>query len=438
MPISLAKKVDFSAAMMKTLPLAVSTTRRRVAIVDKPLFSSLIRQMLGKMYDVMCFDDTVCALKHMVTSHPDVVVIDAGVNGDGLQLAELMRMNPQLKHIPLILTCMKPTDALVSRVKNMSIGSMIAKPFRPSTLATQIEIELLKAETMNLSGDSDPHLSIGSGFEAFCNTPLNIDKFQTRQSEDDDDLFDLLGDDAECQTAVLRLANSSYSPAWRQIDSFKLAVSMMGIPEAKTAALCVQVFRALRTCAPRCHINLPSLWKHAIGSAYIARALAKKVVMDDQQCFMAAFLHDMGKVVLDNMFADYYAEVREIMRSQNVHSIDAEKQLLGLTHAQVGRHLAAAWGVDEAVAEAIAWHHEPSNAGKHIQLASLVYIANAICSQVEYGSSGEVVSHTSSDPMLGKILWKLGLNPQNFDSLVELGKSELMHANTFLDALLGK
>ena len=38
--------------------------------------------------------------------------------------------------------------------------------------------------------------------------------------------------------------------------------------------------------------------------------------------------------------------------------------------------------------------------------------------------------------MLGKALWKLGMSPQSFDTVIELGKAELVYANVFWEAMV--
>ncbi len=42
--------------------------------------------------------------------------------------------------------------------------------------------------------------------------------------------------------------------------------------------------------------------------------------------------------------------------------VDAEQEVLGCNHAQVGAYLLGLWGLSDGVVEAVAWHIEPSAA----------------------------------------------------------------------------
>ena len=86
--------------------------------------------------------------------------------------------------------------------------------------------------------------------------------------------------------------------------------------------------------------------------------------------------------------------------------------------------------------EAIVCHHDPAKARQYAKLTSVIHVANAICNHLKFGTSGEVVSQGPEDPVLGKALWKLGMGPQAFGKLVEMGEHTLDDALAFLQVML--
>ena len=94
--------------------------------------------------------------------------------------------------------------------------------------------------------------------------------------------------------------------------------------------------------------------------------------------------------------------------------------------------MAVNWQFPDTLIEAIVCHHGPSKARRYLKLASLVHVANAICNHLKFGTSGEVVPQTPDDPMLIKALWKLGVGPQAFGKLVDMGENTLDDVTSFL------
>ena len=407
----------------------------RLLVVDKPQFSAMIQKMLEQHYDVVCVDDAASGLKQLAQATFEGVIVDEQVVGGGLQLVECMKMNPVWRHLPVILTCINPTEAWVRHIKLNDIACLIAKPFRPSTLLAQLKVMSLETVSVHKAPDDIDVLvsTIDENLKIFKRLLPHSPEFGVSVSNEG--LFDLLAQDKVVQSVVLALANSAYSPAWRKIDSAKLAVNMMGVPEATRAVECLKYVRSLQHYAPNSRFNLASLNKHAIGTAAIARALGKKVALDEERCFWAGLMHDAGKVILDRAFVSGYAAVRDAVFKGRIPFVCAEEEILGFSHSLAGGYLARHWQMGDDITEALVCHHDLLFARRHTKLTSVLYVADLICSFLEFGSTGELTKPTQADPLLAKAFWKLGLPPRSFDVLVEMGKAELKYAQNLVDAI---
>jgi putative nucleotidyltransferase with HDIG domain len=79
-----------------------------------------------------------------------------------------------------------------------------------------------------------------------------------------------------------------------------------------------------------------------------------------ETAFLAGLLHDIGKIALDRCFTKEYAPVvRAIAGGQD--DLEAEKAILGTTHAEVGVEVAINWSFPDTIQDAIRDHHHPKD-----------------------------------------------------------------------------
>ena len=63
--------------------------------------------------------------------------------------------------------------------------------------------------------------------------------------------------------------------------------------------------------------------------------------------------------------------------------IDAEKEIIGVTHAEVGAYLLGLWGFSHAIIEALAFHHQPQNSTtREFTVLTAVHVVNALTLEI--------------------------------------------------------
>ena len=71
---------------------------------------------------------------------PDLVVLDVMMPGmDGPAILARMRADPELQHIPVIFMTAKANPQEVARFRGLSAIGVIAKPFDPMALGSQVK-----------------------------------------------------------------------------------------------------------------------------------------------------------------------------------------------------------------------------------------------------------------------------------------------------------
>lgn len=178
---------------------------------------------------------------------------------------------------------------------------------------------------------------------------------------------------------ILKLANSSYFGCSKAISSLRDAVVRLGagnILKLVTASIAnVALSRGIRgyNLAPG------ELWEHSIATAVGAETLADLIKQKQSKlAFTGGLLHDIGKVVLGR-FIDQrrFLAIMEILNSGKTFD-DAETEVLGIDHAEVGAILLAQWNIPDALGMAVRWHHQPDQLPDD-PTPSLVNAADYLC-----------------------------------------------------------
>lgn len=199
-------------------------------------------------------------------------------------------------------------------------------------------------------------------------------------------LAETIGGDQVLTAKVLRLANSAYYGYARTINTIREAVVILGFDRLRNLVMAASVANVIDSELSGYFLPKGELWKHSMSTAVLARNLAQKTrtILPDQ-AFTAGLLHDIGKVVLDIYMQDLFKKVMNAVLNENIPFMDAEREILGFDHAEVGSRVAEKWNLPPELIEAIAFHHNPNRATNNIKLVCLVHAADAISMSMGIG-----------------------------------------------------
>lgn len=187
-----------------------------------------------------------------------------------------------------------------------------------------------------------------------------------------------IGRDQALAARTLRLANSPFYGMPRKVTSVPEATTLLGLCTVRSLALGAGVTRSFA--APPCAgFDFAAFWRHSIGSALCAAALARVLHEDEGLAFTVGLLHDIGCLALASGFGDAYAAVLSHQQNRDCPVQEAERAVLGIDHAVVGALLAEHWRFAPAVTEAIATHHAPrpaEPASSATRVADIAHVAD--------------------------------------------------------------
>lgn len=183
------------------------------------------------------------------------------------------------------------------------------------------------------------------------------------------DIAEVIERDAELCARVLQIASGPMFGTGHAFTSIADAAGQLGIELMIGLALASYAFAlAQGVDRPPPEIDLAELQRHSLQVARAARRLAGTPEAAGD-AFIAGLVHDIGKLVIAIAFPEVVAAAREDGRA--VLTSDAERRLLGTSHAELGAWLLGRWGLPLPVVDAIAHHDEPNAPGGNPVLAAL-------------------------------------------------------------------
>lgn len=185
-----------------------------------------------------------------------------------------------------------------------------------------------------------------------------------------------VANDQALAAKTLRLANSSFYGLQSKVRTISQAIAVLGFDSVRALVVGAGVIGSFPASSAR-DVDFDAFWRHAIATALCARALGRHVGRNPELSFVAGLLHDLGRLVLVTRFPDHYAEVLARRKLDDCDLMQAERAVLGIDHAQVGRALAQQWHIPEQICRAIANHHHPMRQDDG-ELPAVVHVANVI------------------------------------------------------------
>lgn len=199
----------------------------------------------------------------------------------------------------------------------------------------------------------------------------------------------LISTDQALTARILKLANSAYYGFPREVSTVDMAIVVLGFNTVKDMGLSLSVFDMFKESDDSNYFDINLFWEHSIACGIAARSIAKRNYNACAgEAFVAGLLHDIGKAILKQYV---HNDFREIMRraTGGERSLDeAEKEVIGTSHGEVGGWLAARWNLPNMITDAIRFHHQPGEARVDSRFVAIVSLANYLCHLSSIGDSG--------------------------------------------------
>jgi putative nucleotidyltransferase with HDIG domain len=178
-----------------------------------------------------------------------------------------------------------------------------------------------------------------------------------------DDVVQALKCDNVLTAKLLRACNSPYFGLSEPVASVDQAVLILGHQQILHIVLTLAFGSAMVVPMPGYAVEANELWHHSLVTATAAESVAESISdlnVDTPVAFTVGLLHDIGKLVLSqSLTVEFQDEIRRLVEQEKFSRSEAEKDVIGTDHAEVGAHLLQTWHLPDDVVEAVANHHQP-------------------------------------------------------------------------------
>lgn len=142
-------------------------------------------------------------------------------------------------------------------------------------------------------------------------------------------------------------------------------------------------------------------------------------------------MHDLGKIPLNNQFAEEAEQVRALVREHRRSVVEAESVIFGFDHSLVGGLIVRKWRLSPAFVDVLTYHHRPEEApDNNSQLVFMVALANFYARLLEDDSDE---SASANDEFAAFVMTRVGLDVPALAQMRATVLDEIDRAKIFLE-----
>ena len=200
-------------------------------------------------------------------------------------------------------------------------------------------------------------------------------------------LANVISKDQGLVTKILSIANSPLYGLQRKVTTIDFAILVLGHMELRNIIMVLSVVESFRNKTDK-YLDQKEFWLHSYLTGTAARRLAEDLDFPNVgEAFIGGFLHDLGFSIVHRFLHSNFIEIYKLVNEQGFGFQEAEMEVLGLTHQQIGNFLGEKWNFPVALCDSILHHHNPLDSQNNKTLSSLVHLADYMTQHLNIGSS---------------------------------------------------
>jgi len=356
--------------------------RKRIIFVDdeQNVLNGLRRMLRSQKdeWDMAFAKSGPEALEVMEQERFDVVVTDVRMPGmDGVELLhEVMKRYPNI--VRIVLSGQADQEKIIQGIG--PVHQYLSKPCEAETLKSTLSRAFV---LQNLLANDEIKLLI-SRLKSLPSLPKFYNELMAELQSPEPSIKNIgkiIAQDMGMTAKILQLVNSAFFGLGHKITDVTRAVSFLGLETIKSLVLSIHLFSQFDDTTLQ-GLSLGRLWNHSTTVANLAKQICRLEKLEHKltnEAYVAGLLHDVGKLVLAANFNQEYSEVIALSYRKEIILFEAEKEVLGATHAEVGAYLLGLWGLPDKVVSSLCFHHTPwEYPDDTFNPVAAVYIANVL------------------------------------------------------------
>ncbi len=199
------------------------------------------------------------------------------------------------------------------------------------------------------------------------------------------ELNKLVSHDQALITKILTVANSPMYGLQRKVTTIDFAILVIGFKELKNIVAAISISDALRNKTDK-YLSQKDFLLHSymVGSA--AKKIAKDIGLQNTgEAFICGFLHDIGLSIIHRYMHSSFVRVVDLMQTERLTLKEAEIEVNGITHEEVGSILLDKWNFPNEIVEPVLYHHYPSQSQSSPTMSSIINLADFMTEALKIG-----------------------------------------------------
>jgi HD-like signal output (HDOD) protein len=191
-------------------------------------------------------------------------------------------------------------------------------------------------------------------------------------------VVELVSYDESIVAQCIRMANSAMFGRRRTVESVHDAVVTLGLWRVSDIVFSCTVPQMLSSIGAE--VDPAVFWRHSLCCALVSQRLAKLLRSHSaEKAYLAGLLHDMGMLVNSILYPQEFREAFEKAAATHTPLDEAEREVLGFTHAESGRVLADQWHFSADITAVMEFHHDVTAATSAKDLVAIVHLSDSVC-----------------------------------------------------------
>lgn len=259
-----------------------------------------------------------------------------------------------------------------------AIHQFLAKPCDAETLKNTL---IRCCELTNILGVDDLREMLAE-IESLPSPPSVYDKLLATLEIPDvavGTIGEVISQDVGMTSKILQFVNSAFFGLRRHIATPAQAVAYLGLSTVKALTISVRVFSQLNATSAK-GFSHEAFLEHGMAVGALARKIASAEGADREACdraLTAGVLHDIGQLACATRRPKEYEAALALAKRSQIPLFEAERQVHGVSHAEIGGYLLGLWAFDISVVEAVGLHHAPASTGSSaFSILTAVHVGN--------------------------------------------------------------
>ncbi len=196
------------------------------------------------------------------------------------------------------------------------------------------------------------------------------------------EIVELIRLDPGISARVLQTANSAYYSKGNRCFNVDDAVNRVGYDQIYDLVAYAVASQVLVRPLDAYGIEPDQMWFSSVACGLAAEILAGQTGEERDIAYTVGLLHGVGMLAIDEWLVRHHPGLRLTNHDFPRETCEAERALLGFTHAEAGAALLRHWDFSATMSEPVRWQYFPRSTAGHQRMACLLHAAKWVRSTI--------------------------------------------------------